>query len=358
MMTSKERVLCAINHQQSDRVPVDFRFCREKMQELKDHLQMSESEVFAHIGQDVVTIRPTYHNAVTAIKYADPTIRIDDRGYYYDIYGVPFRKISAMGQTYLELANEYVLGNAGDVAALNTHAWPSPDDWDYSDIHARIMQHQTKAVWARSRGCFQTAQFLRGFDNFLVDLMTDEDFAKALMDHIYAFVREDARRTLEAGKGDYTFIEYNDDVATQRGMMISPAIWRRMLRPYMEDFCSLVHSYGAFVRYHSCGSIVEIIEDLIDIGVDILNPVQPLAEGMDPLLLKAQFGGRICFHGGLDTQKLLPDGTPDETRRQVRRLIDTVGKHGGYILAGSHTLQIDARVENILAAADEALGRR
>jgi uroporphyrinogen decarboxylase len=357
-MTSKERVLCAINHYQPDRVPIDFRFCKEKIQELKSHLQMSEAEVFEYIGQDVITIRPSFHKVATDIKYADPTVRIDDRGYYYDIYGVPFREINAMGQTYLELANEYVLGDANDIEALEAHAWPSADDWDYSDIHERILQHQTKAVWARSRGCFQTAQFLRGFDNFLMDMMTDEGYAKALMDHIYAFVREDARRTLEAGQGEYTFIEYNDDVATQRGMMISPELWRKMLRPYMEDFCSLVHSYGAYVRYHSCGSIVEIIEDLINIGVDILNPMQPLAEGMDPLLLKGRFGSRICFHGGLDTQRLLPEGTPDETRQQVRQLIDVAGKAGGYILAGSHTLQIDVRVENILAAADEALSRQ
>ncbi len=356
-MTSKERVLCAIHHQQPDRVPVDFRFCKEKLEELKSHLQMTEAEVFEYIGQDVVTIRPAFRKAVTDIKYADPTIRIDDRGYYYDIYGVPFREITAMGQTYLELANEYVLGDAADIEALDAHHWPSPNDWDYSGIHGQILRHATEAVWARSRGVFQTAQFMRGFDNFLIDLMADEDFAKALMDRIYAFVREDAKRTLEAGQRQYTFIEYNDDVATQRGMMISPELWRKMLRPYMEDFCSLAHSHGAFVRYHSCGSIVEIIEDLIDIGVDILNPVQPLAEGMDPLLLKDRFGDRICFHGGLDTQRLLPEGSPEETRQQVRRLIDIAGKGGGYILAGSHTLQIDARTENILAAADEALGR-
>jgi uroporphyrinogen decarboxylase len=356
-VTSKERVLCAINHIQPDRVPIDLRFCAEKWQELKNYLNVSEPEIWRYIGQDVVTIRPKYKYAVTDIKYADPTIRIDERGYYYDIYGVPFRKITVSGQSYLEYAGEAVLAKIDNIDALNAYNWPTTESWDYSSIHENIVENGDKATWARSRGCFQISQLMRGFDNFLVDMIENEEYAKSLMDHIYAFVREDVRLTLEAGTREYTFIEYNDDIATQRGMMISPKLWRKLLRPYMEDFCSLVHSYHAYVRYHSCGSITDIIDDLIEIGVDILNPVQPLAAGMDPLLLKERYGNRICFHGGLDIQELLPNGTPAETRGQVRKLIDIVGKEGGYILAGSHTLQIDVKVENILAAVDEVLGR-
>jgi len=188
--------------------------------------------------------------------------------------------------------------------------------------------------------------------------MEDEDYAKALMNSIFRFVKEDAERTLLAGQGEYTFFEYNEDIATQRGMMLSPELWKKLVLPYLADFCKLVHKYKAYVKYHSCGAISDIIDDLIDVGVDILNPIQPKATGMDPFDLKRRFGKRICLHGGLDIQDLLPNGSTDEVHSYVRSLIDHVGNDGGFILAGSHTIQIDSKVENILAAVNEVQSLR
>jgi len=355
-MRSVERVLAAIRHQQPDRVPVSLRFCKEKWAQLKAHLGMGDEACWAHLGQDVVTVRPVYKKPASDIYYADPTARVEG-DIHYDIFGVPFRRITALGQTYVEFTGRAPLAGVDDIAGLDAYPWPSADDWDYSTIAGRLEANADKATWARSRGVFQTAQMMRGFDGFLMDLIAEPEYSRALLDHIYAFVREDAVRTLKAGGGRYAFVEYNDDVAMQNGMMMSPALWRGMIKPYLEDFCRMAHAQGVYVRYHSCGSIAPIIGEIIECGVDILDPVQPLAANMNPFELKKKYGDRLCFHGGLDIQELLPHGTPGEVYAHVRRLIREVGRGGGYILAGSHTLQMDAKVENILAAVDAVLDR-
>jgi len=191
-------------------------------------------------------------------------------------------------------------------------------------------------------------------DNFMVDLALSPDFAGALMDHVTDGLLSLTRKTLEAGRDGYVFYEYNDDLGSQQAMLIDPRMWRDFIKPRMAKICDLIHSFGVKVRYHSCGSIRPIIPDLIEIGVDILNPIQPLATGMDPADLKKEFGRQLAFDGGIDTQLLLPKGTPEEIRVQARSYIETLGEDGGYILAGSHTLQADIPTENIIALVDEA----
>ena len=134
-------------------------------------------------------------------------------------------------------------------------------------------------------------------------------------------------------------------------MLLSPALWRQMIKPLQKRFNDAIRAEfpGVVFHYHSCGSIVPVIDDLIEIGVDILNPIQPLAAGMDADSLARRWGDRLCFCGGLDIQRLLPRGTPDEVFRECVRLIRTLGKNGGYILAPAHAVQVDTPVENILA---------
>lgn len=353
-MTSLERVKCAINHKQPDRTPIDLRFVPEMLKKLIRELQMNEDELWEWIGQDIFTVRPLFKKPASEIKYADPTIAISEEGYYVDIYHVPFRMIDNNYQTCIEPVNKPPLNNYDSVFALEDFPWPDVCDWDYSNLTGLINEKKDKAVWFRSRGCFQTAQLMRGMDQFLVDLAINPEYACSIMDHIMEFVLEDARCTLEAGKGLYTFAEYNDDVASQRGLLISPDMWRKYLKPRMLKFCDLVHSYGAKVKYHSCGSVYAIIPDLIEIGVDILNPIQPLALDMDPFKLKEKFGEKLCFHGAIDIQELLPQASEHQVKEYVKSIIDIVGKNGGYILAGSHTIQADAKVGNIVAMVETA----
>jgi len=353
-MNSLERVLYAIAHRQPDRVPIDLRFAPELQAALKKSLGMDEDQLWNWIGQDVVTVRPKFTKSASSSKYADPTIEIDQNGYYLDIYRVPFQKIPNDFQDSLEPLNYPPLEACATVAELDRFPWPKVDDWDYSQIEDEIVKVGEKATWSRSRGCFQTAQLMRGVEKFLIDLSLDPNFACHIMDKIMEFVIEDARLTIEAGGNRFTFVEYNDDIATQRGLLISPSMWRKYVKPRMKAFCDMVHRHNVKVKYHSCGSVYAVIPDLIEIGVDILNPIQILAKDMDPFRLKQEFGKDLCFHGGVDIQQLLPFGSKQEVSGMVRKLIDEVGRDGGYILAGSHTIQNDAKIDNIVTMVETA----
>ena len=353
-MTSKERVLAAISHIQPDRTPIEVVFAPEVFDKLKHHLAMDEKELWQWVGQDVLRFLPTFPDKVSEKRYADPTIEVTDDGLYLDVFRVPFRETTTAFQTYMELAGQPPLRHCSGLDELAAFPWPTAEMWDYSNILPGIEARPDVAAIGRSRGFFEISHFVRGMDNFMVDLALAEDFACALMDRIADYLLEVTRRALEEAKGRYLLYEYNDDVAHQYGLMISPQMWRRLIKPRMARFCDLIHSHGAKVKYHSCGSVYEIIPDLIEIGVDVLNPIQALAKDMDPFSLKKEFGDRLCFDGGIDIQDLLPNASADHLRRHVRRMIDVVGKNGGYILGGSHALQADTPVENVTAMIEEA----
>ena len=137
-------------------------------------------------------------------------------------------------------------------------------------------------------------------------------------------------------------------------MLIAPDLWRRHIKPYSRKLIAPFKERGVLTYYHSCGSIVPVIEDFIEMGLDILDPIQPNAAGMDPVTLKRQFGDRLTFHGGIDEQRLLPRGSPQEVGEEAGRLIDILGKDGGYILCPAHAIQPDTPVENIVALYESA----
>jgi len=137
-------------------------------------------------------------------------------------------------------------------------------------------------------------------------------------------------------------------------MLLSPELWRKHIKPYSEQLIRPFKDMGLKTFYHSCGSIVPVIEDFIEMGLDILDPIQPKAEGMNPEALKSRFGDRLAFHGGVDEQELLPRGTVDEVRNEVHRLIDILGQQGGYIICAAHAIQPDTPMENILAMYEAA----
>ncbi len=287
-MTSKERTLCAVAHRQPDRVPIMLHFAPEVQVRLQKRLGLDGQAFWRWCGQDMLYAGPRYRKAVSNIAYADPTIEATADGLYLDIWRVPFRQVRLETQTYVELAGLPPLAHIESAADLDRHPWPSPDDWDYSNIAADLATKAQYAVRGHSRGFFEIAHFMRGMEDFLVDLAQQPDLACGLMDRIAGYLLERSRRILEAGAGEFAIFEYNDDVASQLSLFISPAMWRRYVKPRVAPFCDLAHAHGAKLRYHCCGSCRAIINDLIEIGVDILNPVQPLAEGMDPFELKAR----------------------------------------------------------------------
>ncbi len=353
-MNSRQRVLAAVEHRQPDRVPIALDFAPEVRQRLRERLGLGESEFRQWSGEDFAGVRPTYPAAASPRAYADPTIEVTADGKYLDIFRVPFRPVRVGSQTYMELTGEPPLADCQGLEELEAFPWPKADDWDYSAIPSALAAEADRATWGHSRGFFEIAHFMRGMEGFLTDLALRPELACALMDHIADYLLERSRRILSAGGGAFAVFEYNDDVASQRGLFISPAMWREHLKCRMARFCRLARQFGAKLRYHCCGSARAIIPDLIEIGVDILNPVQPLAAGMDPFELKRCFGENITFHGGIDIQQLLPKASPRQVRKHVRRMIDVVGRDGGYILGPSHAIQSDVPLENIIAMVEEA----
>ena len=356
-MTSKERVLAVLNHIQPDRVAMHPRMAPELDKKLQERLGLGDAEFRDWLGVDIVKITPEFRGAVSDKCYADPTIEVANDGLYFDIYRVPFYYIETEFQAYMEQAGRPPLQNCQAIDELDNFPWPTADMWDYSMIESRLDAHKDKATYGHSRGFFEIAHFMRGMDTFLMDIALDPEFASSLMGRIADYLLEKARRILEAGNGKFDIFEYNDDIASQNALFISPDMWRQFIKPRMAKFCDLYHSYGAKVKYHSCGSVYAIIPDLIEIGVDILNPVQPLAKDMNPFELKKEFGQDISFEGGIDVQDLLPNGSPDGVRQYTRRMCDVVGKSGGYVLGGSHKIQADTPVENVIAMIEEANNR-
>jgi len=358
VMDSKQRVRMALAHQQPDRLPIDYYARQEITDKLRARFHLGPGEsVEDYLGVDVRPIGPQIKREADPLCYADPTVAVTSDGLYRDIWGVGFRANETAVGFYMDLADS-PLRNLSDIRELNDYPWPTADLWDYSDIadQARAASHYW--VWGHSRGIFEISWFMRGFDGFLLDLSDAPERASAIMDHVQAYLMERTRRILEAGRGLIDMIEYNDDVGGQNGMLLSPAMWRRFLKPRLKAFIDLCKPYGVAIRYHSCGGVRPIIPDLIEIGVDVLNPLQTLARGMDAAELKAEFGNRLTFNGGVDTQDLLPHASVDQVRHETRRLIDILARDGGFILAPSHVFQADVPIDNVVAVYEVALGRR
>ncbi|MBL8025602.1 MAG: hypothetical protein JNL74_04280 [Fibrobacteres bacterium] len=353
-MTSKERVLCAIERKAVDRVAIDFHAKEEVVEALARRLNVRNyEEVENRLGSDLRRIRPSHPSEVSPMRYADPTVAITSDGLYRDIWGVGFKANQTSNGLYMDLADS-PLAYAGCLGALHKHKWPSADDLDYSGIYQQALKYKDKWVWFNARGVFEVSWFMRGFENFLADLAAEPEMACYLMDSVLKYQIDRARRILDAGKGLIDMVEYNDDMGTQQNMFISPSMWREYIKPRMARFIQVCKKeYGVKIRYHSCGAISPIIEDLIEIGVDMLNPIQTLATGMQPPALAESFGGRITFNGGIDTQQLLPHASADTVRTDTASLIKLFGP--GFVLAPSHRFQSDVPIDNILAVYDTAL---
>ncbi|MBN1558113.1 MAG: hypothetical protein JW951_08205 [Lentisphaerae bacterium] len=207
-------------------------------------------------------------------------------------------------------------------------------------------------------GFFETACWKRGYDRIAMDLALEPDLVRALFD---IWLEEKRHVTEDYIKPLAPYIDifvFGDDLGMQSGPFMSPEMFRDLIKPYMAEAYSAVHAAApdSFIMHHSCGSIYALLDDLIDIGIDVMNPTQPNAKDMTPEKLKARGGGRMAFHGGMDLQDLLPYGTPEEVRAEAERRMRVLGAGGGYLCAPAHTLPDDVPVENIIAMCSAARG--
>jgi len=238
--------------------------------------------------------------------------------------------------------------------------WPEAGDAGrYRGLRERAEALHAKTDYAvvmnLAVGPIHQCQFMRGFGEFLEDLLACPAFAEALLDRVTDFWVEVTKRALEEA-GDCTdLVAYGDDLGTQKTTLMRPELYRKMIKPRHKRMAETVKRYGKPILYHTCGSVYRLIPDLIDVGIDVLNPVQVSAAEMDSRRLKREFGRDLAFWGGVDNQKVLPQGTPEDVRREVRRRIEELGEGGGYVAAAAHNIQEDVPPENIVAMFEAAL---
>ena len=243
---------------------------------------------------------------------------------------------------------EYPLRDSRSVEQLKAHPWPRPDWFDFSDFGQRLEPWDDLAVMASGPSVFQHPTFLRGMENLLSDMLVAPELYDYLADRFTDYYVDYFNRLFAAVPGRIDILRIADDLAMQDRLLFSPGAFDRFIAPRLARLIEMAHDHGAKVMFHSCGAVRPLIERLIDLGVDILDPIQVRARGMDPAELKHEFGHRIALHGSLDTQYVLPRGSVDDVRQAVEEMIQALGP-AGFILAPSHVLQTDVTTDNILA---------
>lgn len=241
---------------------------------------------------------------------------------------------------------------------LEKYPWPNPDGIDPDEIAriakraAQLREESPYVVCGRHPyyGIFELGCWMCGFDDFLFRLAGDREFVIRFFDIVHSYQKR-VDEIYYRAIGKYVhFTTSGDDFATQNSLFCSPSMFREMILPYYRSRIAHFRRFSdGYFFHHSCGALRPLIGDLLDAGVDIINPIQPRTAGMEPDGLKRDFGNRTTFYGGIDTQYLLPDGNPQEVDREVRRLIGILGKDGGYILSAAHVIQEDVPMENVIA---------
>ena len=341
-MTSRERVLEAIAHHPTDRAPANYHAHVEVTQRLIGHLGLPDEEALRQfLGIDFRRVN---------LNYYQPDSGPDADGYVRDMWG---RRTHPDRPTLVPFTED------STVEDVRAHPWPSADALDYSGLRAQCEQwHGEYATYgAPWSPFFHEVGWLLGQENLYMWMCTRPDLVDAIIEGFVDYEVEVTRRFLEACDGLLDIAFFGNDFGTQRCLFMSPAHWERFFRAPLKRFYDVSHEYGCKVMQHSCGAVRSIIPSLIADGVDMLDPVQVRAAGMSLAELVRDFGDKLTFHGGVDTQHTLPFGTPEDVRAEVRSYLDLTKDHGGYVLTGSQDFIADIPDENIVALYEENLGR-
>jgi len=336
-MTSKERVLCAVRREEVDRIPVDVELTYDMRDRMLEHYGLTDDEdLFRMFGRDFRRV----HSRFVGPKRYTP------EGEESDAFGV-----ASGGPTYADTLGYRPFADAETVGDIDRHEWPDPNWWDFTTIEEQCDRHIDYAItggeWAPF---FCQACNMTGIGRFLELMLEAPDVAESIMSHIVDLYVANTRRYFEAANGKIDIFFVGDDYGGKNGMLMSPDMWRRLIKPQLARLYELAEEYGVLMMQHSCGSIRPVIGDMIGMGLSILDPVQIAAADMQPDALKAEFGDRLTFHGAVNTESTLPFGTPDEVFEETRYLMRTLGgQGGGYIVCGSQYLQDDIPIENVEA---------
>jgi uroporphyrinogen decarboxylase len=367
-MTPRERLLTVLNHEEADRVPLflgasgSTSMLTPLYEKIKAHFGIDSPTRFLSRAAQQVMVDERIRDRLGAIGQpilAGPPISTlaknvsDDC--FIDALGTTWRR--SPGVTYFEIQN-HPLRNA-TIDDLDKYPWPDvthPSRFERLRAEAESLQAAGQPVVLYAAvGIFSPAFDMRGGEQLLFDLAGNEEFATALFAKMEALSSGFLRAALREIGDCVDLVVTGDDLATQSGPMMSPAMYRRLIKPHhAKMFAAIRENTQAKIYLHCCGNVYKLIGDLIEVGVDLLNPVQVSAGEMgDTARLKREFGDRMSFCGGFDTQRVLPFGTPDEVRVEVRRRIRDLAPGGGYVAAAVHCIQPDVPLENVLAMCDE-----
>jgi uroporphyrinogen decarboxylase len=345
-MTHRERVLLAIEHKKTDRTPADYSAHQAVTDKLIERLGVRDAEeMLQAFGVDMRRIPCDYYQ---------PESGPDGDGYVTNMWGVRTRKEPRDDglPNWIPPFND-----ASTVDDVHAHRWPDPDKLDFSHVRPACEKYygQYATFGAPWSPFFHEVGWMIGQQNFYVWMGTKPDVVEAIIEHVVDYEVEATRRFLAACGGMLDIAYFGNDFGTQRGLFISPAMFERFIRKPLKRYFDVSHEFGCKVMKHSCGSVRGIIPWFIEDGVDVLDPVQVRAAGMDLPSLVRDFGDQICFHGAVDTQYTLPFGSTDDVRSQVRSYIELTRECGGYIICGSQDFIEDIPADNIIAIYDENL---
>jgi uroporphyrinogen decarboxylase len=342
-MNGKERVHRALRRQPADRVPVFMWFHPQTAQRLARRLEIPVSQVAEAMGDDV---RQTWVNN----NYAMEGIVHEQEGDgHVDFWGVEWTRRHGFNQI-----TGFPLAEAGREEVL-AYRFPSARLPELMRLMLPVVECGDRCfIGCDVSPCgFEMYWRLRGMENAILDMVTDPSLAHEMFRRSADFAVELAEAACDRFALDWLWT--GDDVASQLSMLMSPHTWRALLKPHLARVAAVGKRQGLWVAYHCCGALAPIIPDLIEIGIDVLNPIQCSCPGMDPLVLKAEYGRELSFMGGVDTQGVLPGGSATDVRRATARLIEGMTRDGGgYILAASHTIPPETPDDNIFAMYAEA----
>jgi uroporphyrinogen decarboxylase len=371
-MTRRERVLTTLRRQPPDRVPVDVGGTLASTlnvhvyRRLMKHLGFGDDPPVAFLSRRSNSVLPDEQllrrlnvdcrAVLLGNPDASPERELPD-GSLTDEWQIAWKRVGE-GQHFINAGGPFSDKEAGP-ALVATFAWPNP--LDPGRFRALRSQAQTLRLASDAAiilvlgvGPVHQIPFMRGYAAALEDLIAAPDFVDAFLDRYADFWTCMSEHALEAVGDLVDLVMFGDDLGTQQGPVMSPALYRRLVKPAHTRMVHAVKRFNKPVLLHSCGSVAAFIPDLIEIGIDALHPVQVTAKGMDTDQLKREFGRDITFWGGIDTHRVLPRGTTAEVREEVRRRIADLAPGGGFVLGAVHNIQAEVPVENVLAMVEAA----
>lgn len=348
-MNSKERVRTTFSNVEPDRVPVDYEANPEIDQRVKEHFGLAKDDNDGLLEKLDVDFRRVY------TPYIGPKLHEDIEGLRVTAWGIRMRWAENESGGYWDYC-DWPLTNA-TVEEVEAWPMPAPEDHDYSVVAPACEKYKDYYIMAGHPGfgdIINSSGMLRTMEQVLVDLITDDPAGLLLIDRKNDINVEIARRVLEAGDGKIDMFWIGEDLGTQIGPMISPAIFRKHIRPRLQKYVDLGKQYGIPVMIHSCGSSSWAFEDFIEMGIGVVDTLQPEAADMAPAYLKKKFGGRLGFHGMISTAGPVAYGTVDDVVTNVRETLEIMKPGGGYALSPTHLLQSNSPTENVVAMYEAA----